>query len=59
MLPLIVAHIKSLKDRPQAHFKGYSGVYDLRPLHLTVPSILRPGLIDTTLNIFSINIPPF
>ncbi len=36
----------------------YSGPCDLRPFHLTVPSILRLTITDTT-HIFSINVPLF
>ncbi len=31
----------------------YSGPCDLRPLHLTIPSILRPAISDTSL-VFSV-----
>ncbi len=34
-------------------FRQYSGPYDLRPLYLTIPCIIRPDISDTTC-IFSV-----
>ncbi len=45
-----------IKSRLVLSLKGqYSGPCDLRPLHFTVPSILKPAISDTIL-IFSIQI---
>ncbi len=37
----------------EKHYILYSGPWDLRPLYLTIPCILRPDLSDTT-GIFSV-----